>query len=457
MASKRIIQYDTETTPSGVNDFVVVDQLNGTYRKVSLTEVANTGGIVQSVNGKIGAVVLSLDDIADGVSRKAVTTAEKNAIALIKIDQGINTFLAGDGQYRQPNIINAVNIGTGEGIFSSIVSSNIELKSLQDGSLLSFNSSSTEITLDDSAMINLIENNLVEAFEYTDQKIYEFGTSGLAGGGPADGGEADYAEVSGFACTVAFIDGGDPNDPYYTCAGGSGTNGDINMIFADYAINAGTAGYAIQSGYAFDSLHSATSDVATLANNSTNLNGQNSSYYLDRTNHTGSQNTSTISNFDTATDARIALKVSGTSNKLAKFTASSIVGDSNITDDGTTITFGTAVTAGNIQFVQANSPFQTLTYSSTVNWNMNNGPFSKLTLAGNPTMAAPTNLKNGATYTMWLYQDGTGNRTVTWDNVFKWKNFTAPTLSTAPSSMDVLTFISDGSILVGTLGNNFGS
>ena len=39
------------------------------------------------------------------------------------------------------------------------------------------------------------------------------------------------------------------------------------------------------------------------------LDGQSSAYYLARANHTGTQLASTISDFNTAADARVALKI----------------------------------------------------------------------------------------------------------------------------------------------------
>src|SRR5690606_16789807 len=48
------------------------------------------------------------------------------------------------------------------------------------------------------------------------------------------------------------------------------------------------------------------------------FNGQNAAYYLNRTNHTGTQTASTISDFSTAADARIA---AGTTTTRGMFSA----------------------------------------------------------------------------------------------------------------------------------------
>lgn len=93
---------------------------------------------------------------------------------------------------------------------------------------------------------------------------------------------------------------------------------------------------------------------------------------------------------------------------------------------------------------------QTLTDGATVDWNMNSGGIATVTLGGNRTMAAPTNLKKG-TYILYVIQDATGSRTITWNAVFKWSGGVAPTLSTTASDKDVLTFVCDGTNLYGAI------
>lgn len=83
---------------------------------------------------------------------------------------------------------------------------------------------------------------------------------------------------------------------------------------------------------------------------------------------------------------------------------------------------------------------QTLTDGATINWNMDSGGSAQVTLAGNRTMAAPTNLRQGATYIIQVMQDGTGSRTLTWNSVFKWPAGVSPVLSTAANSKDLFSF-----------------
>lgn len=94
-------------------------------------------------------------------------------------------------------------------------------------------------------------------------------------------------------------------------------------------------------------------------------------------------------------------------------------------------------------------PTTTLADGATVNWNVNNGTVATLTLGGNRTMAAPTNL-SVRTFILVLIQDGTGSRTVTWNSVFKWPGGVAPVLSTAAGAKDVISMFCDGTNLYGS-------
>lgn len=103
--------------------------------------------------------------------------------------------------------------------------------------------------------------------------------------------------------------------------------------------------------------------------------------------------------------------------------------------------------SGEIGIVNASGGAQTLTDQATITWNVNRGAVATVTLAGNRTMAAPTNLRNGAAYILTVVQDGTGSRTLTWNSIFKWEGGTAPTLTTTAGAYDIFTFVSDGTNL----------
>jgi hypothetical protein len=54
-------------------------------------------------------------------------------------------------------------------------------------------------------------------------------------------------------------------------------------------------------------------------------------------------------------------------------------------------------------------------------------------------LANPTGLRDGGVYRWWVKQDATGGRTLAYGTFFKWPAGTAPTLSTDPDAVDVIT------------------
>jgi len=90
------------------------------------------------------------------------------------------------------------------------------------------------------------------------------------------------------------------------------------------------------------------------------------------------------------------------------------------------------------------SPTITITDGATLNWDTSLGQVAQVTLGGNRTFAAPTNLVNGGFYSLLIIQDGTGSRTISWNAVFDFTGGVAPTLSTAAGAKDLITWRSDG-------------
>lgn len=88
----------------------------------------------------------------------------------------------------------------------------------------------------------------------------------------------------------------------------------------------------------------------------------------------------------------------------------------------------------------------TLTDGATIDWNGDmNGQSVKVTLGGNRTMNAPTNINEYAAYVLRAVQDATGSRTLAWNSAFKFAGGTAPTLTTTANAVDVFTFIGGAS------------
>jgi hypothetical protein len=98
-----------------------------------------------------------------------------------------------------------------------------------------------------------------------------------------------------------------------------------------------------------------------------------------------------------------------------------------------------------------------LTSSSTITVDCDLAPIHKVTLAVN-TGFVITNLSSGQTVTIIITQDGTGSRTATFgtdtSTAVKFAGGT-PTLSTAASSIDVVTIYNDGTNFLGNIAKAF--
>jgi hypothetical protein len=79
--------------------------------------------------------------------------------------------------------------------------------------------------------------------------------------------------------------------------------------------------------------------------------------------------------------------------------------------------------------------------TGTVVLDLNENANFQITLTGNLTLANPTSLTAGTTGSIFLIQDGTGSRTATFGSSFDFIGGTAPTLTTAASSVDRLDYI----------------
>lgn len=84
-----------------------------------------------------------------------------------------------------------------------------------------------------------------------------------------------------------------------------------------------------------------------------------------------------------------------------------------------------------------------------------NGTLQILTLTGNCTFTFPT-ATAGKSFTMFLKQDATGGRTVTWASSVKWPASTAPTITSTASKGDKFVFTADGTYWWGSVaGQNY--
>lgn len=82
----------------------------------------------------------------------------------------------------------------------------------------------------------------------------------------------------------------------------------------------------------------------------------------------------------------------------------------------------------------------TIAYNSAITPNFALGNNFQLQLAGSPTIANPANLTAGQSGNLYIYQDATGSRVITWSWGFMNPGGSLPTLQTAGGSLDVLKY-----------------
>ena len=83
----------------------------------------------------------------------------------------------------------------------------------------------------------------------------------------------------------------------------------------------------------------------------------------------------------------------------------------------------------------------TLTDGATITPDFGANQNFTVTLGGNRTLANPTNIVAGQTGSIFVVQDATGGRTLSFGAYFKFPAATAPTLSTGANAVDRIDYI----------------
>jgi len=83
----------------------------------------------------------------------------------------------------------------------------------------------------------------------------------------------------------------------------------------------------------------------------------------------------------------------------------------------------------------------TLTDGATITPDFGANQNFTVTLGGNRTLANPSNMVVGQTGSIFIVQDGTGSRTLSFGSYWDFVGGTAPTLSTAASAVDRIDYI----------------
>jgi hypothetical protein len=83
----------------------------------------------------------------------------------------------------------------------------------------------------------------------------------------------------------------------------------------------------------------------------------------------------------------------------------------------------------------------TLTDGATITPDLTANSTFSVTLGGNRTMANPTSPIAGQTGSIFIVQDGTGSRTLSWGSYWDFIGGSAPTLSTGANAVDRVDYV----------------
>lgn len=184
-------------------------------------------------------------------------------------------------------------------------------------------------------------------------------------------------------------------------------------------------------------------------------------------------NRSELTSVDASNDFVLGYDASATG--LRKIKPTNIVADSSITtakinDSAVTTakinnaavtsakvdTTGVAVLGTAQSFTTAHGfAVTTLTDGANIAWDLAANQVARVTLGGNRTLSNPTNKVEGNVYVLIVKQDGTGGRTLSFSSDYKFAGGSAPTITTTASKADVLTFVCEGTNLLGVASQSF--
>lgn len=115
---------------------------------------------------------------------------------------------------------------------------------------------------------------------------------------------------------------------------------------------------------------------------------------------------------------------------------------------------GTSAATAVLARAALNKGTTAITDAATIATDASLGNVFTVTLGGNRTLGAPTNLAAGATYVWIITQDGAGSRTLAYNAVFKWPGGTAPVLTTTAGAIDIISGVSNGTNVYCTFAPN---
>jgi hypothetical protein len=148
--------------------------------------------------------------------------------------------------------------------------------------------------------------------------------------------------------------------------------------------------------------------------------------------------------------------LNSTTGTIGNFTTT-LTGDLTISTGSATVGTRVAVLNTAQQYSRAHNFAATaLTITSgTVPWDLAENQVATLEVTTNSTMNTPTNPQAGSTYVMIVTQGTGGSNTLSFSTAYKFVGGSAPVLSTGSAQVDVLSFVSNGTVLYGVASQNF--
>ena len=148
--------------------------------------------------------------------------------------------------------------------------------------------------------------------------------------------------------------------------------------------------------------------------------------------------------------------LNSTTGTIGNFTTT-LTGDVTISTGSATVGTRVAVLNTAQQYTRAHNFAATaLTITSgTIPWDLSQNQVATLTVSTNATMNTPTNPQAGSTYVMIVTQGTGGSNTLSFSTAYKFVGGSVPVLSTGSAQVDVLSFVSNGTVLYGVASQNF--
>jgi len=223
-----------------------------------------------------------------------------------------------------------------------------------------------------------------------------------------------------------------------------------SATFATSATEAATAIFATSATNATTAVSATNATSATFATSATRA--------TSATFATSATEAATAIFATSATNATTAVSATNATSATFATSATNATNAVNLaggTVSATTGTFSTSLKVGGTspdkQFEitqSARAAITTLTDAASISIDFDTAQNFSVTLAGNRTLESPSNIDPGQTGSIFVIQDTTGGRTLSFGSVWKFAGGTAPTLSTGTSATDRIDYVVQTSVAI---------